>query len=427
MGSDKPDTSLQRDLETVDLSRWAPELMNDSHPLEACDVVFHLSETKRLLISFKEPEASLAKAFADDGPHKVQVVFSDETTRDVLILSRSVNSEEEGSRCQGVLATAPLILGKRRHFRSMTGTVYNLQPDRMFKRLELVSQDASVIITPCARAREKYKAASDQKRVLVKVGSFEITPHEEEYTAEQAASLLSQIWQFLRFVVGANVGFGPWIAQDQEGDLVATQVDIGMFDTPESAQNWSAFFSSDEIAQLFKLYQNVAKDKELESITRRAFSLYRTSTVARNSAGLETAVVVAQSLLELLCDHVLQRHAGWTSKLSDSVRGFHNKLSASSAAIGFNGQILSEAGGLVNAYKGKNPENDFHFLTMARNDITHASPRVSLSGFDLHETWNAMMFLAELHIFFILGYRGKINDRRRIGGWFGETIKVPLR
>ena len=179
---------------------------------------------------------------------------------------------------------------------------------------------------------------------------------------------------------------------------------------------------------MFDVYQSKIEDPAIGRILNRAFELYRTSTTARNFSGTPTGIVLAQSLLELLCDYTLKTHAGWTEELLNSTRGFHNKLAASAAAIGYSGILLEHAPEVTSAFAKQNCKtlNDYHLLTITRNDITHVSQRVELSGFQLVQIWEASMFLAELHLFYLLDYRGQMADRRKISGWFGDTIEVPL-
>jgi hypothetical protein len=45
---------------------------------------------------------------------------------------------------------------------------------------------------------------------------------------------------------------------------------------------------------------------------------------------------------------------------------------------------------------------------------------------ELLEAFQLVVWLVELHLLYLIGYRGLINDRRKLTGWVGETIAFPL-
>lgn len=68
----------------------------------------------------------------------------------------------------------------------------------------------------------------------------------------------------------------------------------------------------------------------------------------------------------------------------------------------------------------------FDILALFRNRITHHKKAFSYSGVEIMEAWLLSQWLCELLVFFLLGYRGEMNDRRRYTGWRGPTLPVPL-
>ncbi len=343
-----------------------------------------------------------------------------------LTVSRQSSSASKSTKMTCVLIRQPLQVEFSEPTCTLSGNILNINPSILFGGVELETRSAKLMLRPSEGAADAYRSATQLNEGVVIAGVFEVRPTSANYNLEDIRSDISKVWRFLRFVTGADVGLGPWLGRTDDGKLSAIQPDAGRHDHLQTTDNWASFHSAECLPKVFDKYQAACEDAETEDALKRAIDFYRASTSARNSAGIETGIVLSQSALELLCDFILQKNAGWTSELTSQARGFHNRLGASSKFIGYKGDVLEYAKSVRKAYKQKKLLNDFHILTNARNTISHAKPDVVLTGPQLLGIWNASMFLVELHLFFLIGYRDKMRDRRMVSGWFGETIPVPL-
>jgi len=409
----------------LNLAGWGPTVLRGGETVATTEFKAFMDEKKNLIFEFSLMEKNFSAVFAD---HDYELRFPDNSQRPFLSTSTQTTSRDKEVRITGVLTQSPLILDFGTSFAIAYGSVFNLRPACVFKEVILETRSANVAIQALPDAKKVQREASQLGRPMVKVASFEVRPKVGDLTCDIVSESLSQVWKFFRFVNGADVAFGEWSAKDQQGNLAALQPDSLRGDPPLTSQNWSSFYCANELASMFQQYRNFSDTAEVGKVLDRGFELYRTATTARVFSGTPTGIILAQSLLELLSEYVLQTHAGWTEELLKSTRGFHNKLSASAAAIGYRGDLLEHAPDVCAAFiKQKcKPLNSYHLLTMARNDITHASKRVELEGLHLVKIWEASMFLAELHLFYLLDYRGEMADRRQLTNWFGQTIAVPL-
>jgi len=68
----------------------------------------------------------------------------------------------------------------------------------------------------------------------------------------------------------------------------------------------------------------------------------------------------------------------------------------------------------------------FELLSKFRNRIVHSEKNFNVSGIELMEVWQISQWLCELLIFHIIGYQGKMYDRRRYSGFKGPAVSIPL-
>lgn len=409
----------------IQIDDWHPTLFENGLPVAFEELRVRLDDQKGMIFEFQREVNGLLVRLQDN---QYELVFGQDSRHEILVISTTISSEHNMAACEGVLAKSPMIINFESEVESSSGIVLNLNPKFIRRPIELKTPHSVITITPNYRSSDDYSSAVKQKKQIIEVGTYEIVPTKTKYCLEDLLADNALLWGFLRFVSGSHVGLGSWVAYQKNGQLAAIQPEFQRFDILQSNQNWASFHRFDEIEILFALYQTACERQEQKLIVNRAFELYRTATAARNFANLETGVILGQTALELLVDYTLTAFAGWSNDLNNQTKGFHNKLSASAAFIGYQGDLLEHAESVKQAFNKQNKSqlSDFQILTMTRNELTHAKPKVSLKGLELVQVWEASMFLVELHLFFILGYRGKMNDRRRIGGWIGETIEVPL-
>ena len=76
--------------------------------------------------------------------------------------------------------------------------------------------------------------------------------------------------------------------------------------------------------------------------------------------------------------------------------------------------------------KSYNGESAFDLIARFRNGLVHSNDSFKYDGMELLEAFQLVMWLVELHLQSLIGYRGLINDRRKLTGWVGETTAFPL-
>jgi hypothetical protein len=63
---------------------------------------------------------------------------------------------------------------------------------------------------------------------------------------------------------------------------------------------------------------------------------------------------------------------------------------------------------------------------MFRNRIVHQGKNFDVNGRELIEVWDLQMWMIEILIFFLINYRGTMQDRRPTTGWAGGATTIPL-
>lgn len=267
----------------------------------------------------------------------------------------------------------------------------------------------------------------DNKDILSLVnGTFEIIPTKHAKTnRDWLEKQLAVLHTFLILVSGRMIGLGWLAALDTSGKTIGNLLGFMRADGYiQDSPTWSSFHAKNQVETLFQKFNVISAEKA--QLLKSSLSFYRASTVARTSS-IETAIVMGQVTLETLVEGILVAEAGWSKNLVNDARGFHNKLRACMAFVGYSGDPYQHVAEFREWSKEEKSSDTFEGLTKLRNQIVHPKKGTTTKGIVLVQAWNVQLFLAELLFFHLLSFRGDFCDRRAMGRWFGETEAIPLK
>ncbi len=339
---------------TLELHTWRPKLYLDGKLTETERVLAKHDAKMGLIFEIYLETTSIQDALRTSLQHYESQEFefgSSKQRYPFLTVSRQSSSKSKSTKMTCVLTQQPLQVEFFEPIHAVSGNILNINPLLLLGNVELKTKSAKLMLSPLNEAAGAYQSATQLNQDVVITGAFKITPTSASYNLKKTERDISQVWRFLRFVTGVDVGLGPWLARTKDGKLSAIQPEAGRHDHLQTTDNWANFHSARILPDLFDKYQFACKDPETEDALRRAVDFYRASTSARNSAGIEAGIVLAQSALELLCEFILQKHAGWTPELTNQARGFHSRLAASTRFIGYRADALDHAFSVRRAYK----------------------------------------------------------------------------
>ncbi|MBN9886922.1 hypothetical protein [Salipiger abyssi] len=231
--------------------------------------------------------------------------------------------------------------------------------------------------------------------------------------------------RILTFSMGIGVAAGHVEAM-RHGVVQFHLLGFSRFDRFPRQSNWYDIEVLKDFSEFASAFCAYLENEPVNAPLTLALDFYRASNSSRVSS-LELALIASYSALEVLIHHVLREDADWSSDLL--ARGkFSDKSRAASAFIGLSADPLEHAKHLGNKVKSLNSLDAFSTLSEARNSIVHAEKKFKLGGVELVELWQMSQWLVEIFIFYLIGYKGLMADRRRMSGWRGEgTREVPLR
>lgn len=307
-------------------------------------------------------------------------------TREPLVLMEKPTSD----RFEAVLLGAPRFLSKNIPLVDSSGTKFELRP-------------------PKTEEGEKCVIHSD---LALKAGT-PIKP-------------LGTLLNFLTFVKGTHCGLGNLFAFDK-GDQLAfrllgfTPVDLGKRET-----NWFDIEIQSSLPEIFLLFSKASENELTRKALGQTIDFYRASNASRN-VSIEMSIIAAQSALEAIVNFILEHRAGWSkSMMSNRSIEFSDKNRAAALHFGIDNNLLSQSPELAKFSKAKNNIDIFDIISRFRNKLVHQNIKEPPTGIQLVETWLIAQWLVEILIFGVIGYRGKIIDRRIYSGWRGTTCQVPL-
>ncbi len=244
-------------------------------------------------------------------------------------------------------------------------------------------------------------------------------PAGESLSSDKAHSVLAKLADFLSFVRGGHCGLGN-VVGTRNGLRAFTRLGFMKLDYFDVETGWFGMGLHHDALALFNLYTALSPNDL--SVVRRTVEYYCASNVARDSSPA-TALIASHAGLETIVPHILSTSAGWSSKQFETP--FHNKLRAAAEYAGIVGEILEHSPDLKS--KAASLQFDsFRTLAKVRNQVTHPTTAVSYGRMELFEAWQTSQWLCEVFLFFLMGYRGTMYDRRRYTGWRGPSVSVPL-
>lgn len=271
--------------------------------------------------------------------------------------------------------------------------------------------------------REDYRSLQHEYIATQKIEAISLDgstiPHELAFT------VINHFSRFLTFVRGGKSNIGNIIGYSPSNELAYAHIGFAQKDQFQVAEGWFDGNYITCLSDLYKQYTSAVEKKEDTYVLLRAIEFYRDSNIARDSSP-ELALVASCASLETLVPHILSSRAGWSSNLLGLQSSFHDKIRAAATFIGLNTNLYEHLPEIEKKAKILNNIDAYEMLTRFRNQIVHQGKPFKYSALELMEAWQFSQWLAEIVLFYYLGYRGKMIDRREYGGYVGSTVQVPL-
>lgn len=275
-------------------------------------------------------------------------------------------------------------------------------------------------------ARENLKEPRLSKKKVLASGKLTIFC-ENDLTVKPKdlrwqAYLASRVLTFISGV-GVAIGHGE---MSKNGVVSAYYIGFIRCDPLSHHSNWFDIEIFGDAHKFSEKFQSFILDEPADSPITYATDFYRTSNAIRDSS-LEMAVIASYSALEVLVTYILREEAGWSKSLLGPRTTMADKMRACARFCGLSDPPLSKATRVKEKLRSFKNYDDFDVFSETRNSIVHADKSFKLEGFELHEIWLASQWLVEVLVFYMIGYRGTMSDRRPMTGWRGQhNCQVPL-
>lgn len=276
--------------------------------------------------------------------------------------------------------------------------------------------------------RQLRKDAQLLRRDNVFTGILEIESSSGEISSlDETLKLINRIQRYLTFVRGGYVGLGHAIGYTETEEVSCAAFGFTPTDFFEWHRGWYGIGIVNNIAPIFDLFDRATSNETDQYIILRCLEFCRASNAARYSSQ-EMAIVAAHAALESIVPHILRSRGGWSTKLLENRDiEFSEKSRAASNLIGVYADVLEHSPELRKLSKSRNNMDAFQVISFVRNKIVHADEKLKLSGLQLEEAWRITLWLAELFMIYLIGYREKMYDRRRYTGYYGPEVPVPIK
>ncbi len=319
----------------------------------------------------------------------------------------------------------PILFGRLAKAIKITGVVVN-GIDVFGKTIEFKCDNSQLraIYRPFKSAHDFHKNKKSAQNKFVATGLLEVERFDGASIDPSVAwKVMYAISRCMTFAKGGKTGVGHIVGTDENQVEAYYYLGFSRFDELDADKGWFELGCLQDLPEFLSLfYSGLLNDLDGTSLLR-ASEFYRVSNASEKSSR-EIAIVASQTALEILVHHILGTRGGWSNSLLEGRTPFHDKLRATSSLIGLATNPLEHSPKLQAKSTSFNGADGFEMLTLIRNSIVHPNTKRNFEGLALFEAWNLSQWLCELFVFSIIGYKGKMNDRRRYSGWRGEGIAV---
>jgi len=217
----------------------------------------------------------------------------------------------------------------------------------------------------------------------------------------------------LTFVSGIGAGVGHIELTNGTTDRFWL-LGFSKFDRFPRQSNWFDIEMIDDFRKFAKAYHAFLDEEPPALPLTYSSDFYRASNSSRESS-ITLSLIASYSALEILVHHILRDHAKWNADLL--ARGkFSDRMRACAAFIRLEADPLEHANSLKGLSKRFNNEDGFTILSEVRNSIVHSDKTLKVNGLHMVELWVMCQWLVEVFTFYLIGYKGKMADRRRLRG-----------
>ncbi|MEM7642311.1 MAG: hypothetical protein AAF366_07250 [Pseudomonadota bacterium] len=337
----------------------------------------------------------------------------------------NITSSNEGEHIFMVLQTRPVATTSTTFTKMKLSVVNGPELHREGVPLSFCDSDVSFKYTQFRGLKESFRSARRLPANFF-TGFLEVTfrnPVDFDDAFREACR-----WAHLAsFIRSGDVGLGFGVLIDLNGTIVGEVLEANRSDPTSGARNFYDLVVQNDLPALYGGFFEVSRtDAELIRVINRVIQFYRSSSAIRPSS-LDMAIVAAGAGLEAAVPFILKRYGGWDNDLLSSRAKFSSKLRAAYTAMGVQDDFLLPHPVLEGLSKDKNGIDGFSIISLVRNRIAHPEEKFRLEGIGYYSVWNMQMWLLEVIIFYFLGYRGQMADRRVVSGFQKLGGEVPLR
>ena len=363
---------------------------------------------RRILINLG---AALPAGLIPDLDSTAEIKFKNSPSAASVLLTKYVDCGPESSPIvEGRLAREPVVIDYLRTASRFEAVLLS-SPKTYGKSLILVDRrNAKFCLCPVDKSN----------------GGTCLLVSEAEVSASDPLGPLQELLLFLTFVKGTHCGLGNMKAYDVNGGTAFELHGFTRNDAAKSYTNWFDIEVLSELPGIFLLFSKAMEDQRKAQAIKQTLDFYRASNASRE-ASTEVSIIAAHTGLEALVNYILTAEAGWSEKLVENRSiAFPDKLRASAAFFGLSGAEFEQLPELKPLAKNRSFDA-FELVSFFRNRVVHQDQKFTPSGIQLHEAWLLEQWVLEVLILAVIGYRGKIIDRRAYKGWRGTVVQVPSR
>jgi hypothetical protein len=272
--------------------------------------------------------------------------------------------------------------------------------------------------------KAEVRKLAKQKNTNLITGTIEVSNVDSTpINFTDAFNAACNLQRFLTFAGGTQPGIGH-----AEGFNTSRRVcfapGYNRRDPLHSHTNWFGISQIRETEKVNGCFQTALKGESSE-ILKRCLEFYRASTAVRSSS-LELAIVSSSAALEVIVPYILSTRAKMDANLLGERIPFHSKVRACFGVVGLESDPLEMSQELQKKQASLNNVDAFELSSMFRNRIVHQGKNFDVNGRELIEVWDLQMWMIEILIFFLINYRGTMQDRRPTTGWAGGATTIPL-
>ena len=295
-----------------------------------------------------------------------------------------------------------------------------------FETARLFYEDWQINLVATDKSKEIRKRVANSNGYGFTHQGQIINPAGSRFSSQEADKILGLLSKFLSFLRGASCNLPILQGVEKDGQISWQRFSSAIVDSGKKPLTWFEASHGGILPGLFEKFCRQCKGPNERSFQ---VALHWYQECNKRSGGIETAIILGLTALELLSSLVLVEQKKVLSATSHKDLGAAEKLACLLEEMNTQSHIPTRFSALDAFVQAQGWSQSYEALTKIRNGFVHSKNIARNMIFQappgvLFQAWQLSLWYQELSLLYLLDYQGKYRNRTT-AEWASEVESVP--